>query len=422
MPELHSTLTATIEQHSIARALLYQSARALMMDSQSYEAYLQTIIESNPFLAYQEDDCSLSSEDVNESRASFIEEISQEQGLQDVLLEQWNCIADEENRLVGALIISNLTPQGFHYLPLSELVTKEIPLLQLSNVARQISRLLPIGCATEDWIESLWVQSQEEPLHSEWTKIDITTFRLALQLWEKSGYNWETKSLLQVESEQELRSYLQQFTPYPGLQYSGISTVYNQADLILKRDPNGHYYVVLQTHRGVLQLNDAEYQHLLEQVEAHPDAVRWLRQQWREAGDVIAMHQYRHMQLLRVVNYIVSHQSDFLENHHHGLKGLQLQDIASALQMSLSTVSRIISYKRLATDQGLILLKKLLNRKQQHGSEVYSRQAIKNKVREIVYQYGKRRISDEKIRRLLQVEGIVIARRTINKYRHEDGL
>lgn len=49
MTELHSTLIATTEQRSIARALLYQSARALMMNSQNYDAYLQSLVEINPF-------------------------------------------------------------------------------------------------------------------------------------------------------------------------------------------------------------------------------------------------------------------------------------------------------------------------------------------------------------------------------------
>ncbi|NIZ47433.1 hypothetical protein PVA44_00755 [Entomospira nematocerorum] len=422
MTELHSTLIATTEQRSIARALLYQSARALMMNSQNYDAYLQSLVEINPFLEYIDHSNDSLHNAYRDLPASFIEDVPQPQGLHDVLLEQWLCVANDESRFLGELIISNLTPQGFHHFPLSTFVTKDISLHTLLRVASHISRLVPVGCATEDWVESLWVQSQEQPLHAEWSTIDILTFRRAMQLWEHIGYNLETEYLLKCESESELRSYLQHFTPYPGLQYGAVSTIYNKADLLLQRVPDGKLQVVLHTYEGVLQLNDTAYQQLLGQMESNPEGLKWLREQWRKAGDIIAMHQYRNMQLLRVSSYIVEYQRDFFQNHHHGLKALQLKDVADALQISQATVSRTIHHKWLATDQGLILLKKLLSRKQQHGSQVYSRQTIKNKVREIIYQYGKVRVSDEKIRRLLLMDGIAIARRTINKYRHEDGL
>lgn len=402
----------------VVRSLLYTSARILSLDLQAYEEYVLSCAEDNPFLDVNLEEMSNKNQ-VSKSLGFMEEEISQKVSLQDVLLEQWRvCILPNGLYSAGKVVISNLSEQGFHSAPLEALVTEYHTLEMLDKAATIISRFDPVGCATKDWIESIWIQSLERPLYSGWSRIGLERFRQAILYLKDDAHKLHGLRILGIEDEEELRQYLSDFAFYPGLKYASSSIMYRKTDLVLSVSKEG-LKVLLSSCLEIDRLSLDYYQRLLEQVKGDAKAISWLHRLWREAGDILAMHRYRTAQLLRVSTYIVTYQHNYLLQSGCGLKPLQLSDISAALMLSVSSVSRIIKDKYLLTPKGVIALKQLLSRKQQHKGEVYSREQIQHKVESIIYQYGTIRISDAKISRILALEGINLSRRTINKYRHK---
>jgi RNA polymerase sigma-54 factor len=406
-----------VQQGHIAPQLLYSSAHLLSLDALAYEMHLQDLVETNLFLS-----CSDTATSSASSSGEFIDDtVAYRPRLSDVLLEQWYATQhDTQLHPIAELIVSNLSPQGYHVLSLQQLAASQYSVASLQQVAQIIAHFQPIGCATQDWIESIWVQSLHQPLHSQWASIGLHVWRESLMEWEEQGHlglvRLEELGLATLE---ELKEYIRGFTLHPGLQYDTSPTQYQFCELELLFGQEGNYEVVLHERQQVSRLSDSEYDHLMQQARHDPDSLRWLRRQWHLAGQTVAMHRYRSMQVLRVANHLVLVQRSYLERKSSKLQPLSLADVAEALQTSIATVSRTIKDKSIVTPHAKYRLKSLLSRKQEHNGHSYSQQEIKGMIKNILYRYGSTKISDAKIARLLELEGVFLARRTVNKYRHQ---
>ncbi|GIO24665.1 RNA polymerase factor sigma-54 [Oceanobacillus sp. J11TS1] len=130
--------------------------------------------------------------------------------------------------------------------------------------------------------------------------------------------------------------------------------------------------------------------------------------------------QYRGKTLEQVLRIIVNKQLPFFEQGIAALQPLTLQDIADALDLHVSTISRAISHKYVQTDSGILQVKYLLQRETRKGEGV-ARIVVKQYVKEIIDKEDPTQpLSDEKIRRKLEeLYQVRVARRTVMKYREE---
>ena len=135
-----------------------------------------------------------------------------------------------------------------------------------------------------------------------------------------------------------------------------------------------------------------------------------------------ALHQ-RAETILKVASAIVSHQKDFFAKGIEYLRPLTLKEIAYAVEMHESTVSRVTSGKYMATPLGVFELKYFFNQAlgatgMQSSGESHSATTVKYKIKDMINAEDPKDIlSDEQIAYLLQRQGIAIARRTVAKYR-----
>ena len=131
------------------------------------------------------------------------------------------------------------------------------------------------------------------------------------------------------------------------------------------------------------------------------------------------MHQ-RAQTIIRVTSEIIRQQSDFLERGVQFLKPLVLQEIADALNIHESTVSRVTRNKVLATPRGIFSLKYFFTMaigKTNYGT-VRSSESVRFQIKNLIEKETIDNIlSDEKIVQLLKIDGIDVARRTVAKYR-----
>ena len=134
--------------------------------------------------------------------------------------------------------------------------------------------------------------------------------------------------------------------------------------------------------------------------------------------------QQRRSTMLKVMEYIVRAQYGFLEHGLRKLKPMTLQEVADAIGMHVSTVSRVTNGKYVQSPQGVFELKYFFGGKieKREGGEI-STKAIKERIENMVNdENGQKPLSDQKIAEVLQNEGFEIARRTVAKYRDKMGI
>jgi RNA polymerase sigma-54 factor len=203
--------------------------------------------------------------------------------------------------------------------------------------------------------------------------------------------------------------------PHPGAQHSAEETRYVLPDVVVRKI-RGHWSVALNPEAMPrLRINQL-YASILQQ---HRGQGGGLTGQLQEARWLIKNVQQRFDTILRVSQAIVDQQRQFFDHGEVAMRPLTLREIADQLELHESTVSRVTTQKYMATPRGVFELKYFF------GSHVStdtggaaSSTAIRALIRQLVEAEDRKKpLSDARIAELLGQQGIVVARRTIAKYR-----
>jgi len=209
---------------------------------------------------------------------------------------------------------------------------------------------------------------------------------------------------------------IQSLNPHPGAAYSATETRYIVPDVIVKKVKNTWVAALNPDAVPKLRINRM-YAEIL-QSKLH-SASGQMSSQLQEARWLIKNVQQRFETILRVAQAIVERQRQFLDHGEVAMRPLVLREIAETLDLHESTVSRVTTQKFMATPRGILELKYFF------GSHVAtetggacSATAIRALLKQLVGSENcKRPLSDSKIAQILSEQGIVVARRTIAKYR-----
>jgi len=188
---------------------------------------------------------------------------------------------------------------------------------------------------------------------------------------------------------------------------------------------DGEYQPILNDEEvPVLGINDFYTQLLRENKARDQKEVRsFVRDHVKDAQWFIRSIAQRNQTLLRISKAIVEFQRDFFRRGPKYLKPLTLKDIAQAVDVHETTVSRIANSKYIQTEWGIFELKYFFTNSisgaGSTGSQ-FSKEGVKHRIREIIEEHSSsKRLSDQKIADILAERGIKIARRTVAKYRQE---
>ena len=209
---------------------------------------------------------------------------------------------------------------------------------------------------------------------------------------------------------------IQSLNPHPGAAYSATETRYIVPDVIVKKVKNTWVAALNPDAMPKLRVNRM-YAEIL-QNKLH-SAGGQLSTQLQEARWLIKNVQQRFETILRVAQTIIDRQRHFFDHGEVAMRPLVLREIADALNLHESTVSRVTTQKFMATPRGILELKYFF------GSHVAtetggacSATAIRALLKQLVSAEDcKKPFSDSKIAQILSEQGIVVARRTIAKYR-----
>jgi RNA polymerase sigma-54 factor len=210
--------------------------------------------------------------------------------------------------------------------------------------------------------------------------------------------------------------------PKPGRKYSNERAIYVEPDVYVHKV--GDEYVIVLNEDGMPKLRiNSGYRSMLSSMDSKSDGetVNYIKDKIRSAVWLIKSLDQRQRTIYKVAESIVKHQREFLEKGIDFLRPLVLRDVADDIQMHESTVSRVVSNKYMHTPRGLFLMKYFFHSGiDSDTGEDISSLTVKKKIQSFIDNEDPRKpLSDSKIMKILNDEGINIARRTVAKYRDE---
>jgi RNA polymerase sigma-54 factor len=185
-------------------------------------------------------------------------------------------------------------------------------------------------------------------------------------------------------------------------------------------------YTVLFNDRSLprLKISPLYKEILARDSEAGEDTRKYVLEKLNGARWLMRAIQQRRSTMVKVMEYIVRAQYEFLDRGIMYLKPLTLQEVADAIGMHVSTVSRVTNGKYVQTPQGIFELKFFFGgRIENKEGKDASNKAMKERIERLVKEEdGRKPLSDQKIVEILQQDGYEIARRTVAKYRDAMGI
>lgn len=202
--------------------------------------------------------------------------------------------------------------------------------------------------------------------------------------------------------------------PRPGAVFSGSAPEYVVPDVFVRRTDRGWSVEINASTLPRVRLNQG-YATLLGRNSSHAT----LRAQLQEARWLLKSLEIRNDTLLKVARAIVERQSEFLEQGDEHMRPMILKDIAEAIEMHESTISRVTSGKYMHTPRGVFELRYFFSSHVGSGEGCEtSSTAIRAKIRKLIKDEDSATpLSDSRIAEVLSGEGIPVARRTVAKYR-----
>lgn len=450
---------------------LQQAIRLLQLSSLELQAEIQEVLETNPLLEVEEDydyedntaqraDDDQASRDISQlenqdipddlpvdtkwedmydhqpvstssSSASDhdLERENQDESgdtLQQHLLWQMRLTHfTETEEAIATTIIDSIEDDGYLKATLEDIQQSlgeefaEIELDEIETVLHRIQHFDPVGVAARDLRECLLIQLRV---------LEASGLPQVDQLKELIDKHLDTlakrdyaqiKRALKVSDEEltELVRSIQLLNPRPGSQIQTDNTEYIVPD-VYARKINGSWQLSLNPDNAPRIQIAEHYAQLINRADNSAENT-YLKNNLQEARWFLKSLQSRNETLLKVTEAIIERQRDFLDHGEEAMKPLVLADIAEAVEMHESTISRVTTRKYLHTPRGIFELKFFFSShvSTESGGEC-SATAIRAIIKKLVAAENPRKpLSDSKIAAILGEEGINVARRTIAKYR-----
>ncbi len=287
-------------------------------------------------------------------------------------------------------------------------------------VLEMLQNFDPLGVCTRDLRECLLVQANAFGYED----VEIEIIRDHMLHLEKHNYQAIARDMkISLEEVYEAAKEIQKLESRPARNFSDQDdrTIGITPDVFVAKD--GDKFLVLDNDRGTqrLYINEA----LTKRLMADPTAKEFIGEKLRNAQWLIRAIEQRRKTIIKVSECIVEKQRDFFDKGVAFLKPMILRDVAEAVGMHESTISRVTTNKYMHTPQGLFELKYFFNSSiRRVAKEDIASESVKQAIKKIIEDEDKSSpLSDQAIVDMLEkTHGIKIARRTVAKYREMLGI
>jgi RNA polymerase sigma-54 factor len=337
----------------------------------------------------------------------------------EMLLQQLHLSTSaDQDTAIGEYIIGNLDDDGFLACSVDEIAeTFQVPAAEVERVLQIVQGFDPPGVAARDLRECLMIQMRERGLD------DTAAARIVeghLEDLKRHRYSVITRSL--GITEQDIRDALEiigSLNPKPAAASSpGVSDQGIVPELTVE-EIEGEFVVLLNDSVDPSLRISPAYRSMAYSKSVPEETRKFLLDKIHSANWLIKSIHQRRSTMLKVMGYIVSAQSEFFRRGPGHLRPMVLQDVADAVELHPSTISRVTSGKYVQTPYGVFELKYFFDSKLSttKGNDI-SAKSVRGKIAGIVAnEDAKHPLSDDQIGQMLRDEGINVARRTVAKYR-----
>lgn len=342
--------------------------------------------------------------------------------LREHLLEQLSVTVDNRrDRALVELLIDALDDNGYLEESLGEILSRlpeelEIEMDELLVALKLLQSFDPAGVGARDASECLAIQIRRmEKVPFVTRRMALTLVENHLELFAQREFN-KLKKILDCDDEdlREAQAVIKRCNPHPGAAYAGDVSDYVVPDVIVKRAKHGWQVSLNRDVMPKLRVN-AMYANILKQSKGEGS----LSSQLQEAKWLIKNMRQRFDTILRVAEAIVDRQRNFFSHGEVAMRPLVLREIADTLGLHESTISRVTTQKYMLTPHGMFELKYFFG---SHVATEAGGEASSTAIRALIKQLigaedPKHPFSDSKITDMLAEQGMVVARRTVAKYR-----
>jgi RNA polymerase sigma-54 factor len=331
----------------------------------------------------------------------------------------------EADRAIAIAIVDALDTDGYLTCTLEELCAtmagddgSPVEVDEIAAVLKLVQGLEPAGVAARDLRECLLLQLGQLPADTDWLAEARRCCADYMDLLAARDYNQLLRKLRLGKPElAQVISLIQSLNPRPGSQYGDEQTEYVVPDVFVYKHKDRWRVELNAETMPPLRVNPY-YAGLIKRAD-NSEENSSLRLHLQEARWFIKSLQSRSETLLKVATAIVERQRAFLEHGEEAMKPLVLHDIAEALEMHESTISRVTTRKYMHTPRGIFELKYFFS---SHVNTTLGGEASSTAIRAVIRKLiaaenVEKPLSDNKIATLLSQQGVQVARRTVAKYR-----
>lgn len=328
----------------------------------------------------------------------------------------------EIDAAIAEVIVDEINDDGFLQATIEDITTSleslEIEADEVEAVLHQIHNFDPAGVGARDLRESLSIQ-----LHRQANDVDLREYAIILvdnyfELLARREYPQLMRKMKISEDDlKDVIQLIQSMNPRPGGQVTANKAEYIIPDVTVKKI-NNTWKVELNSDAAPKLRINSTYANMIKNVKNSDDNSS-MKNHLQEARWFIKSLLSRSETLLKVAHCIVERQKEFLEHGEEAMKALVLHDIAEAVEMHESTISRVTTKKYMHTPRGIFELKYFFS---SHVSTATGGECSATAIRALIKKLiaaetPKKPLSDNKLAMILEEQGINVARRTVAKYR-----
>jgi RNA polymerase sigma-54 factor len=369
----------------------------------------------------QNNSYSQKSQEDEERRQFFFDSIISHETLQQHLMEQLNNgDLDGEDRKTAELIIGNIDDLGFLQTSPDEMAQNTgMALDELQRVLEVIQTFHPVGVGALDLRDCLLIQlhrlGKEQSL--EYRIVDKHLDDLGKRRYPEIARRLGTT----VDQVQRCANFIATLDPKPGQIFTADPNNYVLPDVDVLKIGEDNYQITLNGEQIPHLRISNTYKDLMAQENNGNEVKDYIREKIRSGKFLIKSIHQRQQTISNIAHEIVARQKEFLEKGSSALKPLTMVQIADAVGVHETTVSRAISGKYMATPQGVFEMKYFFTPGYQtEDGTSMSNTSVKEAIADLVKgENPKNPLSDKEIVEILGGRGIPIARRTVAKYRSE---
>ncbi|HUC09861.1 MAG TPA: RNA polymerase factor sigma-54 [Stellaceae bacterium] len=327
-------------------------------------------------------------------------------------------LCDQRDQLIALHLLDLLDENGYLGGPLETIATLlgcDLP--RVEAILARLQQFDPAGIFARDLPECLALQLRDR------NRLDPAMQALLDHLPLLAARNIPALiRVCQVDAEDmaEMIAEIKSLDPRPGLAFDPPLAQPVVPDILMRAQPEGGWIVELNAETLPRVLVNNKYHAEISRIARSKAEKDYLTDRLQAANWLVKSLHQRATTILKVAAEIVRQQDAFFRRGVQSLRPLILRDIAEAIGMHESTVSRVTSNKYMATPRGLYELKYFFTSSipASSGGDAHSAEAVRHLIRNLIdNETPSATLSDERIVELLQRDGVDIARRTVAKYR-----